>query len=70
MVIFFWIYKMGVAVLTSKFDGIIYLFNFMELMPLHSNRREEKKEEEEEEEEGGGDMIKFVAKAIHYKFSL
>ena len=26
MVIFFWIYKMGVAVLTSKFDGIIYLF--------------------------------------------
>ena len=56
---------MGVAVLTSKFDGIIYLFNFMELMPLHSKRREEKKTKKEE-----GDMIKFVAKAIHYKFSL
>ena len=33
---------MGIAVLASKFDGIIYLFNFMELMPLHFNWRKKK----------------------------
>ena len=55
---------MGIAVLTSKFEGFIYLFNFMELMPLHFNSRKKKKKRVR------GDMIKFVAKAIHCRFSL